>query len=61
MITAIGSGGNYALAAAKALAEYESDAEVIARKAMKVAADICVFTNERLTLESIASPQQSAH
>ena len=61
VITAIGSGGNYALAAAKALAEYESDAEVIARKAMKVAADICVFTNERLTLESIASPQQSAH
>ena len=61
VIAAIGSGGNYALAAAKALAEYESDAEVIARKAMKVAADICVFTNDRLTLESIDSPQPDAN
>jgi ATP-dependent HslUV protease subunit HslV len=52
-ITAIGSGGNYALAAARALADYEADAEVIARKAMKVAADICVFTNDRVTVESI--------
>ena len=60
-IAAIGSGGIYALAAAKALAEYESDAEVIARKAMKVAADICVFTNDRLTLESIDSPQPDAN
>jgi len=41
-ITAIGSGGNY-----------EADAEVIARKAMAVAADICVFTNDRVTVESI--------
>jgi ATP-dependent HslUV protease subunit HslV len=53
VIAAIGSGGNYALAAAKALADYESDAEAIARKAMKVAADICVFTNDRVTLEAI--------
>ena len=60
VIAAIGSGGNYALAAAKALAEYESDAEVIARKAMKVAADICVFTNDRVTVESLASAQPSA-
>jgi len=52
-ITAIGSGGNYALAAARALAEYEADAEAIARKAMRVAADICVFTNDRVTVESI--------
>ena len=52
-ITAIGSGGNYALAAARALADYEDDAEVIARKAMQVAADICVFTNGNVTLESI--------
>ena len=59
-IAAIGSGGNYALAAAKALAEYESDAEVIARKAMKVAAEICVFTNDRVTVESIDSPHPSA-
>jgi ATP-dependent HslUV protease subunit HslV len=52
-ITAIGSGGNYALAAARAIDEYEEDAEVIARRAMAVAADICVFTNDRVTVESI--------
>ncbi|MBX7526062.1 ATP-dependent protease subunit HslV [Qipengyuania sp. 1NDH10] len=52
-ITAIGSGGNYALAAAKAIAEYEDDPEVIARKAMQVAADICVFTNGNVTLEEV--------
>ncbi|NBC37313.1 ATP-dependent protease subunit HslV [Novosphingobium sp. FSY-8] len=52
-ITAIGSGGNYALAAGRALADYESDAEVIARRAMAVAADICVFTNHRVTVETI--------
>ena len=58
MIAAIGSGGNYALAAARALANYESDAEVIARQAMKVAADICVFTNDRVTVESIGESAQ---
>ena len=52
-ITAIGSGGNYALAAAKAIAEYEDDPETIARKAMQVAADICVYTNGNLTVEEI--------
>ncbi|MBF7013238.1 ATP-dependent protease subunit HslV [Novosphingobium resinovorum] len=52
-ITAIGSGGNYALAAARAIDAYESDAETIARKAMQVAADICVFTNDRVTVEAI--------
>ncbi|MEL7199644.1 MAG: ATP-dependent protease subunit HslV [Pseudomonadota bacterium] len=52
-IAAIGSGGNYALAAARALAEYEEDAEQIARKSMAVAADICVFTNGNLTLETV--------
>jgi len=52
-ITAIGSGGNYALAAARALDAYEDDAENIARKAMQVAADICVFTNDRVTVETI--------
>lgn len=52
-IAAIGSGGNFALAAARALADYEADAEVIARKAMAVAADICVFTNGNLTVETI--------
>ena len=52
-IAAIGSGGNYALAAAKAIDLYEDDAEVIARKAMAVAADICVFTNDRVTVEAV--------
>jgi len=52
-IAAIGSGGNFALAAARALADYESDAETIARKAMAVAADICVFTNGNLTVETV--------
>ena len=52
-ITAIGSGGNYALAAAKAIANYEDDAETIARKAMQVAADICVFTNGNVTVETV--------
>ena len=52
-IAAIGSGGNYALAAAKALADYEPDAEVLARKAMAIAADICVYTNDRLTVETL--------
>src|SRR5687767_3698315 len=52
-IAAIGSGGNYALAAARALSDYESDPEKIARRAMAVAAEVCVFTNDRVTLESI--------
>ncbi|WP_416830840.1 MAG: ATP-dependent protease subunit HslV [Erythrobacter sp.] len=52
-IAAIGSGGNYALAAARALSDYEDDAEAIARKAMAVAADICVFTNGNLTVETV--------
>ena len=50
-IAAIGSGGNYALAAAKALVDYEQDAETIARKAMAIAAEVCVYTNDRLTVE----------
>ena len=52
-VAAIGSGGNFALAAASALFDYEEDAETIARKAMKIAADICVYTNDQLTLETI--------
>ncbi|MEO6247047.1 MAG: ATP-dependent protease subunit HslV [Sphingomicrobium sp.] len=52
-IAAIGSGGNYALAAAKALVEYESDPEKLARRAMAIAAEVCVFTNDRLTVESV--------
>lgn len=52
-IAAIGSGGNYALAAARALADYEDDPEKIARRAMEVAAEVCVFTNDRVTLETV--------
>mgnify|MGYP000455671323 CR=1 FL=1 len=52
-IAAIGSGGNYALSAAKALVDYEQDAEKIARRAMAVAAEVCVFTNDRVTVEVI--------
>jgi ATP-dependent HslUV protease subunit HslV len=52
-VAAIGSGGNFALAAARALDEYEADAETIARRAMKIAAEVCVYTNENLTVEKI--------
>ncbi len=52
-IAAIGSGGNYALAAAKALDEYEADPELLARRAMQIASEVCVFTNDRLTIETI--------
>ncbi|AHE54494.1 ATP-dependent protease subunit HslV [Sphingomonas sanxanigenens] len=52
-IAAIGSGGNFALAGARGLNEYESDAETICRKAMKIAADLCVYTNDQLTLETL--------
>jgi len=50
-VAAIGSGGNYALAAARALADTELSAEEIVRKSMKIAAEICVYTNDHLTLE----------
>lgn len=52
-VTAIGSGGNYALAAARALYDTEADAEAIARRAMAIAAEICVYTNGSLTVESL--------
>ncbi|MCL4104999.1 UNVERIFIED_CONTAM: hypothetical protein GTU68_018706 [Idotea baltica] len=52
-VTAIGSGGNYALAAARGLMETDLSAEDIARKAMGIAADICVYTNGNLTVETI--------
>ncbi len=54
-IAAIGSGGNYALSAARALVDYESDPEKLARHAMKIAADICVYTNDQLTVETLES------
>ena len=50
-VVAIGSGGNFALAAARGLYDYEQDAEVIGRKAMQIAADICVYTNGHFTVE----------
>ncbi len=52
-IIGIGSGGNYALAAARALIDLPLSAEEIARKAMSIAAEICVYTNGNLTLEAL--------
>jgi ATP-dependent HslUV protease subunit HslV len=49
----IGSGGNFALAAARALMPFELEAEDIARRAMKIAADICIYTNHELTIETL--------
>lgn len=52
-LIAIGSGGNYALSAARALIDMDLDAETIARKAMKIAAEICVYTNTNVLVESL--------
>ena len=52
-IIGIGSGGNYALAAARVLIESEMSAEEIAKKSIKVASEICVYTNDNITLEKI--------
>ena len=52
-VMAIGSGGNYALAAARALYDVEDDARSIAEKSMGIAADICVYTNHNLIVETI--------
>ena len=52
-IIGIGSGGNYALAAAKVLIESDLGAEEIARKSIKIASDICVFTNNNVTVEKV--------
>ena len=54
-VAGIGSGGNYALAAARALADTDLSAEAIARKALAIAADICVYTNTQVTLETLDS------
>jgi len=53
-IAAIGSGGNYALAAARALIDGPMSAEEIGRKALEIAADICVYTNGNVTVEVIS-------
>jgi ATP-dependent HslUV protease subunit HslV len=54
-VMGIGSGGNYALAAAKALMDTDLGPEEIARKAMAIAAEICVYTNTNVVVESLAS------
>ncbi len=51
----IGSGGAYALAAARALIQFDIPAEDVARRALKIAADICVYTNENITVESLST------
>lgn len=52
-VVAVGSGGNFALAAARALYDYMDDPEEVARRAMAIAADICVYTNGNLTVETL--------
>ena len=54
-VTAIGSGGNYALAAARGMMDTDKSAEEVARAAMAIAADICVYTNGNLTVETISA------
>ena len=54
-VTAIGSGGNYALAAGRALIDMPLEAEAIARRALEIAADICVYTNHNFVVETIDS------
>ncbi len=52
-IAAIGSGGSYALAAARALKDYEADPEKLAKRALGIAADICIYTNHNIITESL--------
>ena len=52
-VAAVGSGGNFALAAARALMDSDLSAEEVARKAMAIAAEICVYTNGSLTVETL--------
>jgi ATP-dependent HslUV protease, peptidase subunit HslV len=54
-VMGIGSGGNYALAAGRALLSTDLDAEAIARRSLEIASEICVYTNGNLVIESIAS------
>ncbi len=54
-VAGIGSGGNYALAAARALVDGPLDAEAIVRKSLDIAADICVYTNRSVTVETLKS------
>ncbi len=52
-VMGIGSGGNYALAAARALLPTDMDAEAIARRALEIASEICVYTNRNIVIESL--------
>ena len=52
-VIGIGSGGNYALASAKVLMDTNLSAEEVAKKAVKVASEICVFTNDNIKIEKI--------
>ena len=52
-VMAIGSGGGFALAAARALVELRPDAEQIVRKSLEIAADLCVYTNRNVTIETL--------
>ncbi|EJF81291.1 ATP-dependent protease subunit HslV [Bartonella doshiae] len=52
-VMAIGSGGNFALSAARALMDMDLNAEIIARKAMEIAAKICVYTNDHFIIETL--------
>jgi ATP-dependent HslUV protease subunit HslV len=54
-VMAIGSGGNYALAAARALIDSDKDAETIVRRSLDIAADICVYTNRNVTIETLSA------
>jgi len=54
-IAAIGSGGPFALAAARALKDFDLSAEEIVRRAMGIAADICVYTNQNITVEVLGA------
>lgn len=57
-IAAIGSGGSYALSAARALVEHTTmDAETVARKALKIAGDLCIYTNQNVTVEVIKAKE----
>ena len=53
-LMAIGSGGNYALAAAQALSSSKLNAEEIARKSLEIAADLCIYTNRNIIIEKIS-------
>ena len=58
-VMAVGSGGPYALAAARALIRYSDlDASEIAKEAMKIAADICIYTNNNVTIEEIDTTEE---